>query len=159
MPGSGIRHMNEAISKILKHLQREHDEAFLTLLDRLDGYTWIDGFVFEALDRDTCTKVRRWIHETRGPKGVETLVYSYKGRVHLEFEYNVFDATPVERLRRFEEIIQFCRGLARQFPELHSEWCSCIYGARHAYYRIHNGRLQLTDPITRPDESRMRQLE
>lgn len=151
--------MNEAIGKILKHLQREKDEAFLALLDRLDGYTWIDGFVFEPLDRDTCNRVRAWIHQQRSPAGVQTLVYSYKGRVHVEFEYNVFDATPVERLRRFEEIIHFCRKMAKQFPELRSEWCSCIYGARHAYYRIHDGRLQLTDPITRPDETTLRHLD
>ncbi|MCE5230577.1 hypothetical protein LLG95_13425 [bacterium] len=151
--------MNEAISKILKHLQREKDEAFLTLLERLDGYTWIDGFVFEPLDREMCQRVRKWIHETRGPKDVQTLVYSYKGRVHLEFEYNVFDATPVERLSRFEDIIQYCRRMARRFPELRSDWCSCIYGARHAYYRSHNGHLQLSDPVTRPDESTLRQLD
>ncbi len=150
--------MNETIRKILKHLQRDKEEAFIALLDRLDGYTWIDGFVFEPLAPAVCNRVREWIHDQPMLDGVQTLVYRFQERVHLEFEYNMFEATAVERLRHFEDIIQFCRVLARQFPELRSDWCSCIYGARHAYYRIRDGRLQLADPVTRPDESTLRHL-
>ena len=148
--------MNEAISKILNHLQREQEEGFDALYERLDSYTWIDGYVFEPLGRERTRRVRNWIHAYPNPDGVETYVYTYRGRIHLEFDYEVFDMAPVERLRAFEKVIEFCRRLADAFPAMRSEWCSCVYGLHHAYFRIRDGRIQVAEPVTRPDESRIR---
>ncbi len=150
--------MNEAISKILNHLQREQDDAMPALLERLDSYTSLDGFVFDALTREQTREIREWIHNRPRIEGVETFVYTYRGRIHLEFDYEVFDLAPADRLRCFEQAIARLRQLARRFPDLCSEWTSCIYGLRHAYYRIKAGQLLLAEPVTSPDEARVRML-
>ena len=122
------------------------------------SYTAFDSIAFASVDKNVRRRVYRFARNHPIWEFMDVFAYSYEGTLVIEFEDEILLGL-VEQTRQFEQMIGFCRDLAKRFPGLESDWIYCLYEQNDVYYKIHQGSLLVAEAAIQPDLNTVRKLD
>ena len=121
-------------------------------------YTAFDSIEFEGVDKNVRRRIYRFTNKHPIRQIMDVFAYTYEGILFIEFEYDIL-FEPVKQIQQFEQMIGFCRDLAKKFPNLESDWIYCLYEEESVFYKIHQGSLLVAAAKIQPDMKTIRKLD